>query len=223
MAEHSGKFIAYYRVSTQKQGKSGLGLEAQRKSVSDYLNGGTWELVSEYTEVETGKGKAALEKRPVLRQALEHAKREKATLVIARLDRLARNVAFVSALMESKVDFLCCDFPQANRLTIHILAAVAEYEGQMISERVKAGLQAAKARGTKLGTAKNLKRGNKERSATAQAFAKRMKPTLRAFKKEGLSQRAMCERLNTLGVKTPGGAETWKLMTVQRVLKHAGL
>jgi DNA invertase Pin-like site-specific DNA recombinase len=139
--------VAYYRVSTAKQGASGLGLEAQQMAVSEYVGRQGWELVGSFTEIESGK-KAD---RPQLLKALEHCRRYKATLVIAKLDRLARNVAFVSNLMEAGTDFVAVDFPHANRLTIHILAAVAEHEREAISARTKAALAAAKARGVKLG------------------------------------------------------------------------
>src|SRR5215472_8539959 len=146
-----GKYIAYYRVSTERQGKSGLGLDAQRTAVIDYLNGGGWKLLGEFTEVETGKGRNALARRPQLKAAIEVCRKQKATLLIAKLDRLARNVHFISGLMESGVEFVAVDMPMANRLTVHILAAVAEHEREMISARTKAALQAAKAKGTKLG------------------------------------------------------------------------
>jgi DNA invertase Pin-like site-specific DNA recombinase len=142
-----GKFIAYYRVSTEKQGRSGLGLEAQREAVRNHLNGGSWRLAAEVVEVESGKRND----RPKLAEALRLCRLHGATLIIAKLDRLARNVAFISNLMESGVEFTAVDFPQANRLTVHILAAVAEHEREMISQRTKAALAAAKARGTKLG------------------------------------------------------------------------
>jgi len=141
------KFVAYFRVSTDRQGRSGLGLEAQKAAVRDYVNG-HGELVAEYIEIETGKRKD----RPTLSQALAHARRIGATLVIAKLDRLARNVAFTATLMESGANFVACDIPEANRLTIHILAAVAEDEARRISERTKAALAAYKARGGKLGS-----------------------------------------------------------------------
>ena len=141
MAE--GKFVAYYRVSTERQGQSGLGLEVQENAVLEYLNGGGWKLVGRFVEVESGKRND----RPELAKALAACRRLGATLVIAKLDRLARNVAFVANLMESGVEFVAYDFPQANRLTIHILAAVAEHEREMISQRTKAALAAAKARG----------------------------------------------------------------------------
>src|SRR6516162_2201556 len=142
-----GKFVAYYRVSTAKQGVSGLGLEAQRTAVLDYLNGGRWKLVGEFKEVESGKDSG----RPALAKALAACRVHNATLIIAKLDRLARNVAFISNLMEAGVEFVAVDFPQANRLTVHILAAVAEHEAAMISARTKAALAAARARGVKLG------------------------------------------------------------------------
>src|SRR5215831_21402287 len=146
-AKHTGRFVAYYRVSTARQGKSGLGLEAQRAAVSDHLNGGSWQLLAEFTEVESGKRSD----RPKLAEALKACRLKGAKLIIAKLDRLARNVAFISNLMESNVEFEAVDFPQANRLTIHILAAVAEHEAKVISERTRAALAAAKRRGVKLG------------------------------------------------------------------------
>ena len=142
-----GKFISYLRVSTDKQGERGYGLDAQRKAVADYLNGGNWQLVEEFVEIESGKRND----RPQLAAALAACKRHKARLVIAKLDRLARNVAFIANLMDGKVDFVCCDMPQATRLTIRVLAAVAEHEREMISERTRNGLAAAKAHGVKLG------------------------------------------------------------------------
>ena len=145
----NGQFIAYYRVSTKRQGESGLGLEAQRESVLSYLNGGRWKLIDEVTEVESGTRKG--NDRPALQNALALCRVHGATLIIAKLDRLARNVAFISKMMESGVEFVAVDFPQANRLTVHILAAVAEHEAVMISQRTKAALQAAKARGVVLG------------------------------------------------------------------------
>src|SRR3954447_18385327 len=139
------KYISYYRVSTARQGRIGLGLEAQKQAVLNHLSG-IFPL-SEFTEVESGRRND----RPKLAEALAACRLHKAVLVIAKLDRLARNVAFVSHLMESGVEFQAVDFPEANRLTIHILAAVAEHEAKMISERTKIALAAAKARGTKLG------------------------------------------------------------------------
>jgi DNA invertase Pin-like site-specific DNA recombinase len=163
-----GRFVAYYRVSTDKQGRSGLGLEAQREAVRPYLNGGNWTLADEVTEIESGKRND----RPELDRALGLCRLYGATLVVAKLDRLARNVAFISKLMESGVEFVAVDFPQANRLTI--LAAVAEHEMAMISQRTKAALAAAKARGVQLGNPANLRnkidgsaRGNAAKAARA--------------------------------------------------------
>jgi DNA invertase Pin-like site-specific DNA recombinase len=132
--------ISYYRVSTRKQGDSGLGLEGQQSAVEAYAKATGGRIVATYREVESGK----LAERPELNRALAHAKRSKATLVVAKLDRLARNVAFLSTMMRAGVDFIACDNPNANKLTVHILAAVAEDEAERISARTKAALQAAK-------------------------------------------------------------------------------
>src|SRR5712671_6423852 len=140
-------FVAYFRVSTDKQGASGLGLEAQREAVARYVAGAAGVIVAEFQEIESGKRND----RPQIAAALAACRLRRATLIIAKLDRLARNVHFISSLMESGVEFVAVDFPQANRLTVHILAAVAEHEATMISARTKAALAAAKARGVKLG------------------------------------------------------------------------
>ena len=139
MTAHFGRFVAYYRVSTDKQGQSGLGLDAQRQAVMNYLNGGPWRLVDKFTEVESGKRNA----RPELQKALAACRKHKAKLVIAKLDRLSRNLAFIATLMDSNVEFIAADNPHANRLTVHILAAVAEHERGAISERTKAALASA--------------------------------------------------------------------------------
>lgn len=145
MAE--GKFISYLRVSTAKQGQSGLGLEAQRKAVTDYLNGGNWSLLAEFVEVESGKKND----RPELNKALAHCKLTGATLVIAKLDRLSRNAHFLLGLQEAGVHFIATDMPTANELTVGIMALVAQEERKAISARTKAALAAAKERGVKLG------------------------------------------------------------------------
>src|SRR6202047_1789417 len=148
------RYVAYYRVSTDRQGRSGLGLDAQQKAVQDYLNGGDWSLVAELTEVETGKRSD----RPELAKALALCRKHKGKLVIAKLDRLSRNLAFIATMMDSGVEFVAVDNPHANKLTLHILAAVAQHEREMIAERTKAALQAAKQRGRVLGrnAAENL-------------------------------------------------------------------
>ena len=127
MPENKGKFVAYFRVSTEKQGRSGLGLEAQRKAVLDWLDGGQWDLVAEFTEVESGNKVD----RPELEKALKECKKRRATLVIARLDRLARNVHFISGLMEKKVPFVAVEFPDATPVMLHIYAAMAEHERRL--------------------------------------------------------------------------------------------
>ena len=147
MPTPTSRFVAYYRVSTDRQGRSGLGLEAQREAVRHYLASVGGVLAAEHTEVETGKRSD----RPELQRALAVCRRPKAKLLIAKLDRLSRNVAFIAALMDGNTEFVACDNPHATRLTLHILAAVAEHEREAISQRTKAALQAAKARGTRLG------------------------------------------------------------------------
>lgn len=215
----NGKFVVYLRVSTQRQGQSGLGLEAQREAVRVFLNGGTHETVAEFVEVETGKGADAIAKRPQLRAALEACKVNKATLLIAKLDRLARNVHFVSGLMESSVDFVAVDFPQANRLTVHILAAVAEHEREMISQRTKAALAAAKARGIVLGVAgpSNLRPNVEARQRAAKEFADKLRPFFDGFKARNVSQRQMADELNVAGVPAQAGGK-WNQTQVNRVL-----
>jgi DNA invertase Pin-like site-specific DNA recombinase len=146
--KHAGKYVAYYRVSTQKQGESGLGLEAQQAAVRAYLNGGPWQLLGEFIEVESGKRS---DNRPQLEAAMALCRRHRATLLIAKLDRLSRNLAFIATLMEAGVAFIAVDNPHANKLTVHLLAAVAEHERDLISERTKAAMAAARARGVKLG------------------------------------------------------------------------
>ena len=143
MPAHQRKFVAYFRVSTDKQGKSGLGLEAHREAVLTYLDGGRWSLVQEFVEVESGKRND----RPELGAALAACKKHKAKLIIAKLDRLSRNLAFIATLMDSGVEFVAVDNPHANKLTVHILAAVAQHEREMIGQRTRDALQAAKEMG----------------------------------------------------------------------------
>jgi DNA invertase Pin-like site-specific DNA recombinase len=147
----SGKFVTYYRVSTQRQGASGLGLDAQREAVRQFLNGGDWDVVGDFVEVESGR--KTDEQRPELAKALAECKRQGARLLVAKLDRLARNVHFVSGLMQAGVKFVAVDLPEANDLTIHVMAAFAEHEAKRISQRTKDALTAAKARGVILGVA----------------------------------------------------------------------
>lgn len=219
----SGRCIAYYRVSTARQGRSGLGIEAQQQAVHAYLSGGQWTLVAEITEIESGKRSD----RPQLAAALAACRLHKATLVIAKLDRLARNVAFVSALMESGVDFVACDFPTANRLTIHILAAVAEHEARMISDRTKAALAAAKARGTRLGgfrgragTNFDCERARATQTSLADQRARDLTATVRAIQAEGhQSLRAIGRQLAMRGIPTSRGG-AWSSSQVSNMLKR---
>lgn len=217
------KFVAYYRVSTQQQGRSGLGLGAQRASVAVYLSAASGELVGSWTEVETGKGSNALDKRPQLRAALDQCKKLRATLLIAKLDRLARNVHFVSGLLEAKVDFLAADMPTADRTMIQIYSVMAEFEARAISARTKAALAQAKARGVVLGRAGpgNLRPYLDARRDESRAFAERLRGQFDGYRGRGLTQRQMTADLNGLGVKAPRGG-TWRLAQVQRVIAALG-
>ena len=144
--------VAYYRVSSQKQGRSGLGLEAQRKAVAAFASAEGFEIIAQYTEIETGKGADALDRRPELKAALKAAKKAKASVAVAKLDRLSRDVAFISGLMAQKVPFIVAALGRnVDSFVLHISAALAQQEREMISRRTKEALQAAKARGVKLG------------------------------------------------------------------------
>jgi DNA invertase Pin-like site-specific DNA recombinase len=228
MTPRIAKYIAYYRVSTKRQGLSGLGLDAQKDSVAAHLSG-KGKLVAEFTEVEHGTRKG--NHRPQLKAALAQCRVHGATLIIAKLDRLARNVNFISNLMESKVDFVAVDFPEANRLTIHILAAVAEHEAEMISTRTKLALAAAKRKGTVLGGDRGnthliYKKGNrasaKVRSKLAQRRAADLLPVIDSIKAEGATTlREIAGQLNQRGITTARGGE-WSAVQVLRVTAQAG-
>lgn len=219
------KFVSYLRVSTVRQGISGLGLEAQRAAVEGFLNGGNWELIEEVVEVESGKHND----RPALAAALRLCRKHHATLVIAKLDRLARNVHFISGLMESGVDFVAVDMPEANRFVVHIMAAVAEQEAEAISKRTKAALAAAKAKGTKLGGRRvSAERFAEIGAAARQAHMQRAEltraevlPMIAKLQADGAaSLRQIAAGLNALDVPTPRGGE-WCAVQVQRVLGKA--
>lgn len=212
------QFVTYYRVSTQKQGTSGLGLEAQRSAVANYLARSSKTVLAEFVEIETGKGANALDRRPQLRMALELCKKHGATLLIAKLDRLARNVHFVSGLIETGVDFIAADMPNANKVMIQMHAVMSEWERDQISERTKAALASAKARGVVLGATgpANLKRNIEERQKAAKRFKERLKPVLDGFQAQGLTRRTMVGKLNDLNIKAPMGG-TWSLGQVQRL------
>jgi DNA invertase Pin-like site-specific DNA recombinase len=217
------KFVAYYRVSTKQQGSSGLGMEAQERAVAEFLAGRAGVLAGFYADVESGTRKG--NKRPELAKAIAQCRRDKGTLLIAKLDRLARNVAFVSNLMESGIEFLAVDMPQANKFTIHILAAVAEYEAEMISKRTIAALASAKARGVQLGKPENLTpeararsaQDNRDKAMAAYALLERRMANLRA---KGMALQAIAEHMNENGETTRQGAP-FTAMTIKRIIDRA--
>ena len=222
----AAEIIGYLRVSTKGQGESGLGIEAQRSAVEAYAKQNGADFIHWYTEVESGKRAD----RPELAKALAHCRRSKQTLVVAKLDRLARNVAFLSALMDSKAPFVACDNPHANRLTLHILAAVAEAEAVAISQRTKAALAAYKARGGKLGgqlrqcrnltpeaTARGRQRSAEARAKAATEAYADLRPSVAALRDKGLSLQAIAGELNSQGHTTRRG-RPWNPVQVARVL-----
>lgn len=227
----SGKFISYLRVSTDKQGRSGLGIEAQREAVTSYLNGGRWNLVAEYVEVETGKRSD----RPKLAAALSHAKAIGAKLVFAKLDRLTRNVDLLRSLVASDVDLVFCDLPNVppgpmGRFLLTQMAAVAELEAGLIGERTKKALAAAKARGVKLGNPNGARALKGKQTGNAEAVAKiKEKAAQRAMGLQGIvegikrsgitSVRAIAEELNRQGVLSPRGG-AWHPTAVARLLSR---
>lgn len=215
------KYVAYYRVSTQKQGKSGLGLEAQKKMVSDFVAANSGEVVAEFTEVESAKR----DDRPELIAAIKHADLVGGRLLVGKLDRLSRDLHFILSLQKSRVDFCICDMPGCDSFTIHIYGALAQRERELIAERTKAGLAAAKARGVKLGT-DNLKpelakeaseKGVRRIKADADRFAAKVSPTIRALQGQGYSLRRIAEELDRLGVATARGGR-WTATAVKNVL-----
>jgi DNA invertase Pin-like site-specific DNA recombinase len=215
-------FISYLRVSTDKQGRSGLGVAAQRQAVATRVAGGR--LLAEYLEIESGRKND----RPQLAAALAHARATGATLIIAKLDRLSRSVYFISSLMAAGVDFLACDLPMADKLTIHVLAAVAEHEREMISARTKAAMAAAKARGVRFGNpygARALRaagKGNAAANAAQQAnvaaWRARIRPIVTALRANGeISARQIALELERRGFLTPRGGR-WREKTVRAII-----
>jgi DNA invertase Pin-like site-specific DNA recombinase len=216
----SGPHTAYYRVSTAQQGRSGLGLEAQRAAVMAYLNGGAWTLAGEFTEVESGKGTA---NRPELAKALQLAKLTGGTLVIAKLDRLSRDAWFLLGLQRAGVPFVAVDMPQANALTVGIMALVAQQEREAISARTKAALQAAKVRGAKLGGWRGGPVGDltAAREASAQQadqFAGEVVHLIVDAQRRGLSLRGVAAELTAKGIRTARGGSVWTADGVRRVI-----
>ncbi|WP_461085644.1 recombinase family protein [Spirosoma flavus] len=208
--------IAYYRVSTDRQGKSGLGLEAQEEAVRLFVQREGYQVINHFTENESGKKN----QRPQLLAALAQCRKEKATLIIAKLDRLSRNVHFISGLYESKVDFKAVDNPYANKLMVHLLAAFAEHEREQISIRTRDALQAAKRRGKKLGVT-GAERA-KENQEAAHAFAELMRPTINAIQQQGITTvRSIRDELNRQGVPTyRRNGQSWHVTNVHALLKR---
>ena len=215
------RFIAYYRVSTEKQGRSGLGLDAQREAVHAFLSGGSGTLLGEHTEVESGRR----DDRPELAKALQACRLTGATLLIAKLDRMTRRVSFLANLMDSGVEFVACDNPHATRFTIHILAAVAEHEAAMISARTKAALAAAKARGVKFGGYRGVtvdhRRGTEALQKRADTFAATVGPMVKQMRRDGLSLREIGRALTERGIRTARGG-AWSADAVRAVLLRSG-
>jgi DNA invertase Pin-like site-specific DNA recombinase len=222
MAE--GKWISYLRVSTDRQGKSGLGIEAQRAAVAEYLDGGNWTLVKEFVEVESGKRSD----RPRLAEAIKACRVYGAKLVIAKLDRLSRDAHFLLGLEKAGVDFVCADMPNANKLTVHIMGLIAQEEREMISRRTKAALAAAKKRGVKLGgnnhgvvPSKKIRAMAVEvLKARADAMAQDLAPIIKDLQAAGkTSLRAIAEGLNEQGIPTARGGK-WSSPQVMRMLNR---
>jgi DNA invertase Pin-like site-specific DNA recombinase len=217
-----GAFVAYYRVSTKRQGKSGLGLEAQRDAVRTFLNGGSWTLAGEFTEVESGKRSD----RPELARAFQACRVYGAKLVIAKLDRLSRDAHFLLGLEKAGVDFVAADMPAANRLTVGIMAMVADEERRMISARTKAALAAAKKRGVKLGGFRGSKITRKARQAGWAAVSRRaderaadLAPVLDELRAAGVtSLTGIARALSDRGIPTARGKTEWTAVQVSRVL-----
>lgn len=216
------KYVAYYRVSTKMQGRSGLGLDAQKAAVLSYLKNDKSLLVAEFEEIESGKN----DDRVGLANAIDFCKRNKATLVIAKLDRLSRNASFIFKLKDSNVDFICCDLPEANTLTIGIFATLAQHERELISKRTKAALQALKERGIKLGKPENLTtEGRKKAHAANRLKAANNENNKRAlamvceYKKQGMTLQAIADKLNDAGFKSSTG-RSFQRTTVNRLLKR---
>lgn len=211
------KAIAYYRVSTERQGQSGLGLEAQKSSVTLFAGREGYQVEKEFVEIESGKKNH----RPELLAALEQCKKEKATLIIAKLDRLGRNVAFIAYLMESKVDFVAVDNPAAGPLILHILAAFAQHEREQISKRTKDALKAAKKRGVELGKyGKNVL--SKQNQEAAKMFALKLQPVVQEIKSQGFTTvQAITDEMNNRRIPTfRGRGQKWHIPGVHSLLKR---
>lgn len=211
------RYVSYLRVSTQKQGFSGLGLEAQREAVDAFLRHAGGNVITEHVEVESGSKRS----RPILSEALAQCRRDGAILIIAKLDRLARNVAFVSSLMESGIEFVAVDAPYANRLMLHIMAAFAEHERELISQRTRAALAAARARGVVLGS-NGARLAAQRKLEAAEAAEVHRQPILDALETGARTLTAIASFLNEAGSTTRTGFP-WSVGTVQRAMVRLGL
>jgi len=219
------KAIIYTRVSTTEQGKSGIGLQAQLESVTEFCKTEDIKVVAHFEEVETGKGFDALDRRPQLQKALAMAKKEGASLIVARLDRLSRNVAFISTLMESKVSFVVAQLGKdADAFMLHLYAALSQKERELISQRTKAALSILKSKGIKLGNNVNLDDarliGHATNREQATVFADNVLPTVLQFRNQGDTLPTIAKKLNNMGVKTRRGGK-WYASTVTNILKRA--
>jgi DNA invertase Pin-like site-specific DNA recombinase len=221
-----GRFVAYYRVSTEGQGRSGLGLESQRAAVLAFLNGGSWKLVAERTEVESGKRD---DNRPALAEAMQLCRVHDATLLIAKLDRLSRDAHFLLGLQKAGVRFVAADMPHADNFTVGVMALLAQKEREMISERTKAALAAAKARGVKLGgkrpgvvmTAEIRASGQAARIERADAFARDLAPTIETLRAKGVtSLRGLARALNEANIPPPRKQGVWSDAQVKALLER---
>jgi DNA invertase Pin-like site-specific DNA recombinase len=223
-----GQIVAYYRVSTERQGRSGLGLNAQREAVARFAESEGLNVSSEHVEVESGKGSDALERRPKLREALARARKAKTSVVVAKLDRLSRDVAFISGLMAQRVPFIVAELGNdVDPFMLHIYAALAEKERRMISERTRAALARKKAAGAVLGNRTNLavaqERGRQAGREAAAAFAANVLPIVRQMQAAGLSTlREIAAALNAHGIHTARGGD-WHTSTVRNLLARGAL
>jgi DNA invertase Pin-like site-specific DNA recombinase len=215
--------IAYYRVSTARQGRSGLGIEAQRDAVTRFAVAEGFELIGEFVEVETGKGSDALDRRPQLAAALATGRQKKCPVIVAKLDRLSRDVAFISGLMAQRVPFIVAELGiDADPFMLHLYAALAEKERRLISERTKAALAARKAQGVRLGNRRNAREagalGRSVQSAEACSFAAKTMPIVEVIRSTGVTDlRRIAQALNDRGVRTARGAR-WHVSNVKNLL-----
>ncbi len=208
------QFVAYYRVSTDKQGKSRLGIEAQIAAVQQHLKASGGDLIEEFEEVETGKNND----RPQLQAALRLCRQRKAVLLIAKLDRLSRNLAFIANLMESNAEFVACDNPYANKTMLQIMAVFAEHEREVISQRTKDALKAIKARGQTLGNPRpDVPKLNSQRAHHAREFRESAYPLIKQLRDSDMTLRAIADHLNERGIKSQNN-RLWHLEAVRLVL-----